>query len=283
MFRLRTVALVGALLAGVCVTGSVGSVPSGASTPHLTPAPGYWLVASDGGVFSFGGAGFFGSTGGQPSASPVVGLAATPDGGGYREVERNGLVESFGDAFPESTTPGSLDAVGVAALSDRVYLEAFASGQVLEQAGTFDVFHAPLPALNAPIVGIASTTAGPYWLAAADGGVFGLDQAPFLGSMGGQPLNSPIVGIAATPDGGGYWLVAADGGVFSFGDASFYGSMGGQRLKAPVVGIASTPDGGGYWLAAADGGVFSFGDAAFMGSTGALHLNAPIVGIAAVP
>jgi hypothetical protein len=25
-------------------------------------------------------------------------------------------------------------------------------------------------------------------------------------------LNSPVVGIAATPDGKGYWLVAADGG-----------------------------------------------------------------------
>jgi hypothetical protein len=171
----------------------------------------------------------------------VVGLAATPDGGGYRELERDGLVESFGDAFPESTAPGSLDAVGVAAPSDQVYLEAFASGQVLEQAGTFDVFHASLPALNAPIVGIASTTTGPYWLAAADGGVFGLDQAPFLGSMGGQPLDSPIVGIAATPDGGGYWLVASDGGVFSFGDAAFMGSTGATRLNAPIVGMAAVP------------------------------------------
>ena len=37
-------------------------------------------------------------------------------------------------------------------------------------------------------------------------------------------LNQPVVGIAATPDGGAYWLVAADGGVFSYGDANFYGS-----------------------------------------------------------
>ena len=44
--------------------------------------------------------------------------------------------------------------------------------------------------------------------------------------MGGKPLNKPIVGIAATPDGGGYWLVASDGGIFSFGDATFYGSAG---------------------------------------------------------
>ena len=75
--------------------------------------------------------------------------------------------------------------------------------------------------------------------------------------MGGQHLNKPVVGIAATPDGGGYWLVASDGGVFSFGDAHFFGSMGGRHLNQPIVGITPTPDGGGYWLVASDGGIFS--------------------------
>ena len=63
-------------------------------------------------------------------------------------------------------------------------------------------------------------------------------------------LNAPIVGMAATPDGGGYWLVASDGGIFNFGDAGFYGSMGGQHLEHAVVGMAATPDGEGYWLVA---------------------------------
>jgi hypothetical protein len=118
-------------------------------------------------------------------------------------------------------------------------------------------------------------------LAARDGGVFTYGTAQFAGSMGGQRLNAPVVGMAETPDGAGYWLVAADGGVFSFGDAKFHGSTGGQHLNAPVVGIASTPDGQGYWLIAADGGVFSFGDAHFGGSMGGRHLNAPVVGVAA--
>jgi hypothetical protein len=58
--------------------------------------------------------------------------------------------------------------------------------------------------------------------------------------MGSTPLNQPIVGMAATPDGKGYWLVASDGGIFSFGDASFYGSMGGTHLNQPIVGMAAS-------------------------------------------
>ena len=122
-----------------------------------------------------------------------------------------------------------------------------------------------------------------YWMVARDGGVFASGDAAFYGSMGGQHLNAPIVGLANTPDGQGYWLVASDGGIFAFGNAAFVGSMGGHYLNQPIVGIAATPDGQGYWLVAADGGIFAFGDAAFFGSAGALALNAPIVGLAAAP
>jgi hypothetical protein len=67
-------------------------------SPAVPPsATGYWLVASDGGVFSFGDAGFFGSTGNLTLNKPVVGMAATPDGGGYWLVASDGGVFSFGD------------------------------------------------------------------------------------------------------------------------------------------------------------------------------------------
>ena len=117
-----------------------------------------------------------------------------------------------------------------------------------------------------------------YRLAAADGGVFAFCK-PFFGSMGGRSLSRPVVGMAATPDGGGYWLVASDGGIFTDGDARFYGSMGATHLNQPIVGMAATPDGGGYWLVASDGGVFSFGTATYQGSTGATSLAAPVVAI----
>ena len=44
-----------------------------------TPAGhGYWLVASDGGIFAFGDAGFYGSTGGDNNlGAPIEGLKLT--------------------------------------------------------------------------------------------------------------------------------------------------------------------------------------------------------------
>jgi hypothetical protein len=59
---------------------------------------GYWLVASDGGVFAFGDAGFHGSTGHLRLASAIVAMAATPSGRGYWLVASDGGVFAFGDA-----------------------------------------------------------------------------------------------------------------------------------------------------------------------------------------
>ena len=44
-----------------------------ASTPD---GGGYWEVASDGGLFAFGDAGFYGSMGGRPLNKPIVGMTA---------------------------------------------------------------------------------------------------------------------------------------------------------------------------------------------------------------
>jgi hypothetical protein len=119
-----------------------------------------------------------------------------------------------------------------------------------------------------------------YWEVGADGGIFAFGSASFYGSMGGQPLNAPIVGIAVTPDGKGYWEVGADGGIYAFGSADFLGSLGSVHLNTSVVGISAEVDAYGYWLASADGGVFSFGSAGFHGSMGGKPINAPVVGIA---
>jgi hypothetical protein len=59
---------------------------------------GYWLVASDGGIFAFGDAQFHGSMGGQHLNHPVKGMAASPTGLWYWLVSEDGGVFTFGDA-----------------------------------------------------------------------------------------------------------------------------------------------------------------------------------------
>jgi len=59
---------------------------------------GYVMAASDGGIFNFGTAGFFGSMGAVHLNQPVVGIAVTPDHRGYWEVASDGGIFSFGDA-----------------------------------------------------------------------------------------------------------------------------------------------------------------------------------------
>jgi hypothetical protein len=168
------------------------------------------------------------------------------------------------------------------------YEIARSNGSVVNEPGAWPQFHHD-PALTgdagtAQVIEVPcnAPAGGPrgYYLVASDGGVFTFGNLPFCGSTGAIGLNKPVVGMAATPDGGGYWLVASDGGIFSFGDAAFFGSTGAIHLNQPIVGMAATPDGKGYWLVASDGGIFSFGDASFFGSTGAIHLNQPVVGMA---
>ena len=247
---------------------------------------GYWLAATDGGVFAYGNSPFEGSAGSIKLNKPVVGMAATPDNGGYWLAATDGGVFSYGDAVfygSHGGSPLNSPIVGIAATPDGFgYWLVAADGGVFSYGdAAFHGSHGGAP-LNMPVVGMAATPdGGGYWLVASDGGVFNYGDAAFLGSHGGTPLNMPVVGMAATPDGGGYWLVASDGGVFNYGDAAFLGSHGGSPLNMPVVGMAATPDGGGYWLVAFDGGVFSYGDATFYGSAGGMALNKPVVGMAA--
>ena len=85
----------GAPLGDNALTGLNGSIVGMAANPV---GGGYWLVASDGGVFGFGNARFYGSMGGRPLNEPIEGFATTSDGLGYRLVARDGGIFSFGDA-----------------------------------------------------------------------------------------------------------------------------------------------------------------------------------------
>jgi hypothetical protein len=115
---------------------------------------GYWLVASDGGIFAFGDAPFLGSTGGIHLNKPVVGMAATANGSGYWLVATDGGIFSYGNAQFWGSTGGI--------------------------------------ALSEPIVAMTPTNDGNgYWLVGQDAGVFNYGDAQFSGSAQ-SPLHPPL-------------------------------------------------------------------------------------------
>jgi len=259
-----------ALMVSLSVFTGTGAA-SAVQSPASSTGPGYVLVAANLSSYAF-------------NAPALITLPNSPDGG-----------QSLCTVPP--STPFTCSAVGITATGGvpgpgfwigetGYFFNGYGSerfgGSVLGFGSSNACSGMSTVYTNTPAVGVASSQGGAI-LAGADGGVFSFCSAPYFGSMGGQPLNKPIVGIAATPDGLGYWLVASDGGIFAFGDATFYGSMGGKPLNQPIVGMASTPDGKGYWLVASDGGIFAFGDATFLGSEGGVPLVAPMVAIAANP
>jgi IPT/TIG domain len=265
-------------------------------SPVPPPAPqhGYWLVGSDGGIFTFGAAQFYGSTGSLHLQRPVVGITPTANRSGYWLVASDGGIFAFGNAGYYGSIPGS----------------------GLNPAGS-GLSHS----LNAPIVGmVPSSDGGGYFMVASDGGVFAFGDARFEGSCPGiggcngaavsvvpdatgngywvvtstgavytfgdaindgapEPQGSTITSAAATPNGGGYWILDAAGQVFAFGDAASLGGMpaGSAGGLDPASAIFATSDGTGYWIVTALGKVSPYGDAPDDGDMAATHLNGPIV------
>ncbi len=118
-------------------------------------------------------------------------------------------------------------------LSFRIMSGADAGAFYFSTPGTGDLF-ASFEAVPA-LMGLSFPFGPPgtaYWLGGSDGGIFNFGGAAFYGSMGGKPLNKPVVGIAPTLNGGGYWEVASDGGIFNFGTAEllrFHGRQAAQH------------------------------------------------------
>jgi len=202
--RVHRSAVAAAVISVVAMVTSVSTVGD---------APSAQAAVSSADVVAFGAATDHGGTFADQLASPVVGLAVTPTGGGYWEVARDGGIFSFGDAAFHGST-GNLT-------------------------------------LNRPIVAIAATPTGNgYWLTASDGGIFSFGDAAFHGSTGGTDLEGrSVVGIAATPAGDGYWLVLGRtrpelprGGRSLFPDWRVVAHYGGPQ--SPRLGVLGegTPD-----------------------------------------
>jgi len=169
----------------------VGMVPS-------TDGGGYFMVASDGGVFAFGDAQFEGSCPGIGGCSGTA-VAVMPDasGNGYWLVTATGHVYSFGDA--------------------TFYGAPGPEGTVSSAVRTPD--------------------GGGYWILFTNGGVVPFGDASNFGGLPGGVAGgvNPATAIFSTADGGGYWIGTASGAVYPFGDAPNDGSMAGAHLNAPII------------------------------------------------
>ena len=217
-------------------------------------------TAAPGTVLPFGDARFFGPEG-KEVHTPIVAMAATPDGGGYWLVGADGVVVGFGDAhlYGSAGSPRISPIVAMEPTPDgHGYWLVDSDGSVLSFGDAHSYRPAGATSVGASavggetgdeIVGIAATPDGDgYWLVGSDGSVLSFGDAHYYGSTGGKPLHAPIVAMAPTVDARGYWLVGSDGAIFSFGDAHFFGTAAGKALAEPVVAISTNPEGGGYWL-----------------------------------
>ena len=182
---------------------------------------GYWLVAQDGGVFTFGDAHFYGSMAATQLKQPVFSMAPTKSGHGYWLVARDGGVFTFGDAKFYGST-GSL-------------------------------------VLNEPITGMtASRTGTGYRMVAADGGIFAFGDVPFYGSLPGLGITANnVVGMARISSDLGYWIARSTGEVYALGLTP---ADGGSTCNT-IAAIFSYPTarGDGYRLVTDSGATIPFG------------------------
>jgi hypothetical protein len=291
---IRRVAL--AVLMTALALTAVTTLSTVAGRPHQagasTPVHAYWLVATDGGIFAFGDAGFHGSMGAVRLNKPVVGMAPTADGGGYWLVASDGGIFAFGDANFFGSIPGlglhpagsglpdSLDApiVGMVPSHDGGGYFMVASDGGVFAFGDAN-FAGSCPGIGgcsgAAVAVMPDASGNGYWLVTSTGAVYAFRDAPFFGAP--APQSAPVVNAVATPDGGGYWILYANGAVLNFGDARPYGGpLGYVNAYNPATSIFPTTDSLGYWVASARGDVFTFGNAPFLGSMSATPLNGPI-------
>jgi hypothetical protein len=269
--------------------------PAPAPSPVASPSTashGYWLAGSDGGVFAFGSAQFYGSTGSRRLQRPVVDITSTADRGGYWLAGSDGGIFAFGNAGFYGSIPGlglhpegsglqdslSSPIVGMVSSADgRGYLMVASDGGVFAFGDARFVGSCPgIGGCSGTAVAVVVDASGRgYWVVTQTGNVYTFGDAPYYGAPG--PNTVPVTSAVGTPDGRGYWILLANGRVFSYGDAvSYVGAIVLTDTLDPASSIFTTSDGDGYWVAAADGAVAGYGNAPDQGSMVGLRLNGSI-------
>ncbi len=266
------------------------------STTATTTQHGYWLVGSDGGIFTFGAAHFYGSTGSLELQRPIVGISPTSSRTGYWLVASDGGIFAFDAGFYGSVPGLGFNPAGSGlanSLNDPIVgMVPSTTGHgyfmVASDGGVFAFgdahFAGSCPGIGgcvgAAVAVVPDATGNGYWIVTKAGNVYAFGNAGYFGAPG--PQGSPMTSAVATPDGQGYYIVDGGGQVFAYGDATNLGSTptGSVNGLDPATSIFLTADGRGYWITTALGKVYSFGDAPNEGDESGTHLNRPIIAAA---
>ena len=207
-----------------------------AATPD---GKGYWLVASDGGIFTYGDATFYGSTGGMPPQQAHRGHGGHPRrqgllAGGLRrrdlQLRRRQLLRLHRRPCT-STSPS---------WAWRPPPTARATGWWPPTAGSSPTATPRSTARPAACPQQAHRRHGghPRRQGLLAGGLRRRDlhlrrRRLLRLDRRHRPSTSPSSAWRRPRTAGGYWLVASDGGIFNYGDAAFYGSTGGTPSTSP--------------------------------------------------
>lgn len=237
---------------GTPISPLVNPIAGIAMTPDQQ---GLWLVGVDGGVFTVGSAGFYGSLGGTTQNAQTVAIVPTLSGHGYWLIQADGGVATFGDAPFWGSLPG------YATVHDVVSATPFSNGYCMFEAdGHYECWWAasgnwtgrllltskqpltdPLTAGAAEFGqypcsgqvscgGIVSDREGnvyPYLYGTSSGGLSSIQWGPILAASG--------------YGGNGYRLLGADGSTYDFGSLPHEGNPT-WNLSPSNSSSGQTPD-----------------------------------------
>ncbi len=120
-----------------------------------------------------------------PTGVGTLAAVACPSTSDCTAVGYNGIVATTdgGSAWADQTPPPEVGDLNGVACPSTLHCMAVGESNLAPDGGII-------------LTGVVPPPTQGYWEVAADGGIFSFGDAQFYGSMGGTPLNRPVVGAA---------------------------------------------------------------------------------------
>jgi hypothetical protein len=227
---------------------------------------GYYMVASDGGIFAFGDATFHGSTGGSPLNAPIVGMAVAPgnatqitpntptgiscptpswcmvvDGSGYAINYANGTwsAPKFIDPVENPALDSEFDGVSCPTTTWCMAV-SYLTGYTIYDNGTWSTPRFPSNHSNPDFSGVSCTSSTFCAISGVHGGAYTYTGSASFGLKdttvaGGSQSSTPISCVKGS--GSNQWCMQVDnGGTYSMSSDAQLGAGASWSAAASVAG-----------------------------------------------